>query len=157
MASMAQHEHYLRMAVDLALKNAEKGGRPFGAVLVKDGQVLATGVNEILTTQDPTKHAELSAIREASQKLRSPRLDGCVIYASGQPCPMCLSAMYLTGIQEAYFAYSNEDGEPYGLSTASIYSELQKPLEQQKVRIRYTPLNKAESEHLYERWKQISK
>lgn len=154
---MAQHEYYLQMAVDLAHKNAEKGGRPFGAVLVKDDQVVATGVNEILTTKDPTKHAELSAIRKASQKLQSPRLEGCVIYASGQPCPMCLSAMYLTGIQEAYFAYSNEDGEPYGLSTAPIYSELQKPLDQQKVRIRYMPLNKSESEHLYGKWKKISK
>ncbi|MFS4457959.1 nucleoside deaminase [Bdellovibrio sp. HCB2-146] len=151
------HEYYLKMAVDLALKNAEKGGRPFGAVLVKDDQVLATGVNEILATNDPTCHAELSAIRQASQKLQSPRLEGCVIYASGQPCPMCLSAMYLTGIQEAYFAYSNADGEPYGLSTAPIYSELQKPLDQQKIQIRYMPLEQNASAHLYKQWKQISK
>ncbi|MFX8751226.1 nucleoside deaminase, partial [Acinetobacter baumannii] len=77
--------------------------------LVKDGKVIATGVNEIGATGDPTTHAELQAIRAASRALGSPRLDGCVIYASGHPCPMCLAAMHLTGITEVTYAYSNED------------------------------------------------
>ena len=124
---MATEEHFLRQAIDLALANVrDHDGRPFGALVVKDGEVIATGVNESGATGDPTAHAELSAIRKAAQVLGGPRLDGCVVYASGQPCPMCLSAMYLTGVSAVRFAYSNEDGEPFGLSTATVYAELAK-------------------------------
>jgi guanine deaminase len=112
---MTTTERFLCDAIDLARDNIRKGDRPFGAVLVKDGAAIATGINETHTTQDPTAHAELQAIRAASRALGSPRLDGCVIYASGQPCPMCLSAMYLTGIREVTYAYSSEDGEPCGI------------------------------------------
>ena len=100
-------EIFMREAIALARANVEAGGRPFGAVLVRDGRVLARGVNQIHETHDPSAHAELQAIRQASQALGSPRLDGCVIYASGHPCPMCLAAMHLCGIQAAWFAYSN--------------------------------------------------
>lgn len=137
---MSSNEQFLQQAIDLALANVRHaGGRPFGAVVVKDGEVIATGVNEIGATGDPTAHAELSAIRQAAQVLGSPRLDGCIVYASGQPCPMCLSAMYLTGVSAVRFAYSNEDGEPFGLSTASVYAELAKPLEDQTLEIRHQP------------------
>ncbi|GEO13684.1 nucleoside deaminase [Microvirga aerophila] len=131
---------------------SNRGGRPFGAVLVKDGAIIATGVNEIRMTQDPTTHAELHAIRAASRALGSPRLDGCVIYASGHPCPMCLSAVYLAGIREVTHAYSNQDGEPYGLSTAAIYAELAKPLTEQSVRIAYVPV-RPEEDDLYDLWR----
>ena len=136
---MTTAERFLCEAIDLARDNVRKGGRPFGAVLVKDGTIIAKGVNEIHTTQDPTTHAELQAIRAASRVLGSPRLDGCVIYASGHPCPMCLSAMHLTGIREVTYAYSNEDGEPYGLSTAATYAELAKPLDRQSLKRRGRP------------------
>jgi len=149
---MSTAERFLCEAIDLARDNVRKGGRPFGAVLVKDGAIIATGVNEIHTTQDPTTHAELQAIRAASRALGSPRLDGCVLYASGHPCPMCLSAMYLTGIREVMYAYSNEDGEPYGLSTAAIYAELAKPLDRQSLRIAYVPVRPEEGD-LYEMWR----
>jgi tRNA(Arg) A34 adenosine deaminase TadA len=117
---------FLRQAIDLALANVTRGGRPFGAVLVKDGEVIATGVNEMLDTGDPTAHAELQAVRAASRVLGSLRLEGTTMYASGHPCPMCLAAMYLTGVQQVFCAYSNEDAERYGLSTAPIYAELAK-------------------------------
>lgn len=149
---MSQAERFLCEAIDLARENVRKGGRPFGAVLVKDGAVIATGVNEIHTTQDPTTHAELQAIRAASRALGSPRLDGCVVYASGHPCPMCLSAMHLTGIREVTYAYSNDDGEPYGLSTAATYAELAKPLAEQSLRIAYMPV-RPEDGDLYELWR----
>ena len=137
---MPTEEHFLRQAIDLALANVrDHGGRPFGALVVKDEEVIATGVNEIGATGDPTAHAELSAIRKAAQALGAPRLDGCVVYASGQPCPMCLSAMYLTGVSAVRFAYSNQDGEPYGLSTATVYAELAKPFEHQALDIRHQP------------------
>jgi tRNA(Arg) A34 adenosine deaminase TadA len=150
---MRSDEDFLREAIALALANVqEAGGRPFGAMVVRDGEVLATGVNEIAATGDPTAHAELSAIRRAAQVLGTPRLDGCVVYASGQPCPMCLSAMYLTGVTRVRFACSNADGEPFGLSTAPIYAELAKPLEAQAMDVRHQPVGGAGGE-LYAAWK----
>ena len=151
---MSTAQRFLCEAIDLARENLRKGGRPFGAVLVKDGAVIATGVNEIHTTQDPTAHAELQAIRAASRVLGNPRLDGYVIYASGQPCPMCLSAMYLTGIREVTYAYSNEDGEPYGLSSAAIYAELAKPLDQQSLKATYSPVRPDQGRDPYELWQE---
>lgn len=144
-----QNEKFLRMAIDLARDNAGHGGRPFGAVLVKDGAVIATGVNRILSTNDPTAHAELSAIREASAKLGTPRLDGCTVYASGQPCPMCLAAIHLTGIREVVYAYSNNDAQPFGLSSAAVYAQLALPLEQQSIAISQMPMGEPE---LYREW-----
>lgn len=150
---MALHEEFLEQAVALARENVERnGGRPFGAVLVRDGEVLATGINEIGATGDPTTHAELQAIRAACQAIGAPRLDGAIIYASGQPCPMCLSAMYLTGVAAVYYASSNADGAPYGLSTAPIYAELQKPLTEQALQIRHLPLRSSGTEKLYKDW-----
>lgn len=149
---MARDEEYLEQAVALALANVlENGGRPFGALVVKDGQILATGVNEIGATGDPTAHAELTAMRRAAQALGSPRLDGCVVYASGQPCPMCLAAMHLTGVKAARFAYSNADGEPFGLSTAQVYAQMAKPLADQALDVAHRPLPQA-GEGLYAVW-----
>jgi len=153
---MSTARDFLCQAIELARDNVRKGGRPFGAVLVKDGAVIALGINEIHTTQDPTTHAELQAIRAASRALGSPRLDGCVIYASGQPCSMCLSAMYLTGIREVTYTYSNEDGEPCGLSTAAIYAELAKPLAHQSLNVTYLPVRPEEGD-LYEMWRDHSR
>ncbi len=150
---MSTSRDFLCEAVELARENVRRGGRPVGAVLVKDGAIIAMGVNEIHMTQDPTTHAELQAIRAASRALGSLRLDGRVIYASGHPCPMCLSAMYLTGIREVTYAYSNENGEPYGLSTAAIYAELAKPLAQQSLKATHLPLRPDAEGDLYQMWR----
>ena len=144
---MTTDEHYLREAIALARDNANRGGRPFGALVVSDGRVLATGVNEILSSGDPTAHAELLAIRSAARALGTPRLDGCTVYASGQPCPMCLAAMHLCGVARVAYAYSNEDGEPYGLSTAAVYAQMAKPLQAQRLPVR------DEGEDLYAYWR----
>ena len=137
---MDDGETHLKHAIALAVANVEAGGRPFGAVLVKDGTVVATGVNTILATNDPTGHAELNAIRAASAALGTADLSGCAVYASGHPCPMCMAAMRLAGIGEVAFACSNEDGEPYGLSTAAVYADLAKPFAEQSMRIRHLPV-----------------
>ncbi len=142
----------MREAVALARANVDAGGRPFGAVVVRDGRPIVRAVNEIHQTQDPTAHAELLAIRKASQRLGSANLSGCVIYASGHPCPMCLAAMHLCGIQAAFFAYSNEEGEAYGLSSAPIYAQMARAPEDQSVTLR--PLRPANEQGLYDEWKQ---
>jgi tRNA(Arg) A34 adenosine deaminase TadA len=147
------HEHYLREAIGLAHANMKTGGRPFGAVVVKNGAIIATGVNEILRTNDPTAHAELTAIRAASRRLGSPSLIGCAVYASGNPCPMCMAAMRMAGVNEVYFAYSNDDGAPYGLSTAAIHAELAKPFSEQSMKISYIPTRLESGIDLYEEWK----
>ena len=145
---------FIQEALNLAYRNADEGGRPFGAVVVKDGKIIASGINEILTTNDPTAHAELSAIRKASQVLGSSRLDGCIVYASGHPCPMCLAAIHMVGINEVHYAYSNEEAEPFGLSTQHIYNELAKPLSEQKVLIQYQPVRLDGKVDLYKYWKE---
>lgn len=147
---MDDSETHLRHAIALALANVEAGGRPFGAVIVRDGQVVATGVNTILATHDPTGHAELNAIRAASERLGTADLSGCAVYASGHPCPMCMAAMRLAGIGEVAFACSNADGEPYGLSTAAIYADLAKPFAEQSMRIRHLPV--ADGERPFREW-----
>ncbi len=119
-------EAYLRQALDLAVQNVRDGGRPFGALLVGPGGVVATGVNGVLGTGDPTSHAEIEAVRAAARSTGRDRFDDHVMYASGHPCPMCLSAMLIAGIKTVYYRYSLEDGRPYGLSSEPIYAELKR-------------------------------
>jgi tRNA(Arg) A34 adenosine deaminase TadA len=153
---VADDQTFLSEAVRLARKNAETGGRPFGAVVVRDGDIIATGVNEILRTNDPTSHAELNAIRAAGRVLGSPNLDGCTVYASGHPCPMCVAAMHMAGVRQVAYAFSNEDGEPYGLSTAAAYAELAKPFAERSMKIRHIPIEDVSSEDLYAYWQNSS-
>ena len=141
---------FLAEAIALAHDNVRSGGRPFGAVVVRDGVVIARGVNEILATNDPTSHAELNALRAASKALGTPNLAGCEVYASGQPCPMCMAAMRIAGVTRARYAYSNEEAEPYGLSTAAIYADLAKPFAEQFMDIRHEPTGLEPS--LYADW-----
>lgn len=137
---MSSSTRFLIEAIGLAQDNVRKGGRPFGAVVVRDGVVIAHGVNEMLATNDPTSHAELNALRAASQALGTPNLAGCEVYASGQPCPMCMAAMRMAGITRVRYAFSNDDAEPFGLSTAAIYADLAKPFSEQSMDIRHAPV-----------------
>lgn len=149
---MSSHDEYLQRALALATDSVEQGGRPFGAVIVRHDEIVAEAVNTIHLNGDPTAHAELNGIREVSAHLGSAALRDCTVYASGQPCPMCLSAMYLTGVKAVYFANGNQDGEEYKLSTAAIYQQLQLPLEQQSLPIHHLP--QLNGRKLYERWAQ---
>ena len=138
---MNRHNDYLLQALELALANVESsGGRPFGAVLVRDGRVLATGVNEIHLCGDPTAHAEMQALRDACRQLGETRLDGATLYASGHPCPMCLSALYLAHVDAVYYALDQADGEPYGLSTHRLYAELARPNSERSLPLRHLPV-----------------
>lgn len=143
---------YLRKAIELARANINKGSRPFGALVVLDDEVIATGVNEILSTNDPTAHAELLAIRAASRRLGSPDLSECIVYASGQPCPMCMAALTMSGVRKVVYAYSNDDGTPFGLSTSAVYEELAKPFTEQSMTIMHVPVSHEGSQDLYAEW-----
>jgi len=99
---------YLAEAIELAVKNVKEGGRPFASVIVRDGRILATGVNLSAQTNDPTAHAEILAIRAASQLLQSESLRGCEIYTTCEPCPMCLGALYWAELDRVVFAVSRD-------------------------------------------------
>ncbi|OWT56836.1 nucleoside deaminase [Candidimonas nitroreducens] len=150
---MEQDADFLGQAIVLAYANVKQGGRPFGALVVKNGEIVARGVNEIVQTNDPTAHAELMAIRAASKQLGTASLAGCSVFASGHPCPMCMGAMRLAGIKAVTYAYSNEDGDPFGLSTAEIYADLAKPFSQQSMSIRHVPMRLAGQPDLYAHWR----
>jgi len=150
---MSVNRAFLDQAIALAFENVEQGGRPFGAVVVKDGNVIATGVNRMQADCDPTAHAELLALRAAGKVLQSPHLEGCNVYASGQPCPMCLAAMRMSGVDKIVFAYSNDQAEPYNLSTARIAEELSRPISEQ-TGIKVEHCSPDDGERLYRVWQE---
>ncbi|SMO86198.1 nucleoside deaminase [Fodinibius sediminis] len=130
------HQTYINKAVKLAQDNVQNGGKPFGAVIVKDDTVIATGINKAVQTGDTTSHAETEAIRKAGIEGKSNQLKGATLYASGHPCPMCLAASYLAGIEEIYYDSTLDEAEKVGLGVSHIYEELRKNLDQQKLPLR---------------------
>lgn len=118
---------FMRMAIDLSIKSVADGGGPFGAVIVKDGEVLSTGVNRVTANNDPTAHAEVSAIREACRKIKHFKLEGCTIYTSCEPCPMCLSACYWAGIERIFYGNTKQDAESINFGDKFIYEEIIRP------------------------------
>lgn len=132
---MANNEEYMRQAIRLAVENVRHGGGPFGAVIVKDGEIIATGVNRVTATHDPTAHAEVRAIREACSRLQSFQLEGCDIYTSCEPCPMCLGAIYWSRLRRIYYGCNKADAAKAGFDDSFIYQEIALPLSQ-----RHTPI-----------------
>lgn len=128
------HANHLREAIRISVEmmRAGKGG-PFGAVVVKDGQIIGRGCNEVTSTNDPTAHAEIVAIREACRKIGSFRLDGCVIYSSCEPCPMCLSAIYWARIGKIFYSGTRKDAAEAGFRDDFIYDEIPLPPGERKV------------------------
>jgi guanine deaminase len=133
---MTNHEKFMQMAIDLSEYNVKEGqGGPFGAVIVKDGMVLARSANKVVPTNDPTAHAEVSAIRLACQELGTFSLEGCEIYTSCEPCPMCLGAIYWARIDKIYYANTKADAASIGFDDHFIYEELDLPMEKRKLPI----------------------
>ncbi len=118
---------FMRRAVALSIENVRNGGGPFGAVIVKDGEIIAEGVNRVTANNDPTAHAEVTAIRAACAKLKTFQLDGCVVYTSCEPCPMCLSAIYWAGISKIYYGNTKKDADAINFGDDFIYEEIAKP------------------------------
>jgi len=142
---MAPDYSFMELAVDLAMKNVEScAGGPFGAVVVKDGVVIATATNCVTATNDPTAHAEVMAIRKACQALGSFQLDGCEIYTSCEPCPMCLGAMYWARPAAVYYANTRAHAADAGFDDAFIYDEVGFHPEQRSLKMTRLELPRAQ-------------
>ena len=118
------HEELMRRAIGLSLRNVAEGGGPFGAVVARGGEIVAEGVNRVTAQCDPTAHAEVAAIRAAARKLGTFDLSGCDIYASCEPCPMCLGAIYWARLDRLFYAATKDDAARAGFDDAFIYREL---------------------------------
>jgi guanine deaminase len=119
------HERFLQQAIQLAVENVKSNnGGPFGAIVVKDGQVIGKGVNTVTTDHDPTAHAEIQAIRDACKHLNHFQLDDCIIYTSCEPCPMCFGAIYWARPKKVYFACTKQEAANAGFDDQFIYDEL---------------------------------
>ncbi|GAB4256394.1 MAG: nucleoside deaminase [Methylomicrobium sp.] len=131
---MKTHSEFLQYAIDLASENVRSGeGGPYGAVIVKNGEIIAASGNKVTRSLDPTAHAEVMAIRQACQALNDFQLTGCVLYTSCEPCPMCLGAIYWARLDKVYYACSREDAASAGFDDSFIYDEI--PLSPEKRRI----------------------
>ncbi|MDD6613732.1 MAG: nucleoside deaminase [Bacteroidales bacterium] len=121
---MTKDEIYLRQAVEIAKQNIEKGGGPFGAIIIKDNEIVAQCGNSVTNDNDPTAHAEVNCIRSACKKLNTFDLSGCVIYSSCEPCPMCLSAIYWARLDRLVYAATRQDAAGAGFDDEFIYKEI---------------------------------
>jgi guanine deaminase len=146
------HERFMQEAIRLSVDRMRAGqGGPFGAVVVKDGEIIGRGWNQVTSANDPTAHAEVVAIREACQRLGTFRLDDCALYASCEPCPMCLSAIYWARISRLYFAATREDAADAGFDDELIYREI--PLALADRRLPIVPLLREQALAAFAEWK----
>jgi tRNA(Arg) A34 adenosine deaminase TadA len=151
---MEQHEHkWMREAIRLAEGNVGSGqGGPFGAVVVRNGEVIARGSNQVTAWNDPTAHAEVVAIRAACEALGHFQLTGCDLYTSCEPCPMCLGAIYWARPDRVFFANTRQDAAHIGFDDAFIYEELTRDLHERKIEM--IPLLRNEALHAFSLWKE---
>ncbi len=126
-------QELMQRAIDLAVENVRNGGGPFGAVIARGGEIVAEGVNRVTSQHDPTAHAEVQAIRKACSELNTFDLTGLDIYASCEPCPMCLGAIYWAHLDHLYFAGTKDDAARIGFDDAFIYKELPLPIHERKL------------------------
>jgi len=133
---MNTENKFMQRAIELSRTGMQDGkGGPFGCVIVKDGKIVGEGYNQVTSTNDPTAHAEITAIRDACRNLQTFQLDGCEIYTSCEPCPMCLGAIYWARPQIIYFANTREDAQSIGFDDSFIYDEIPLALEERKIQM----------------------
>lgn len=130
---MEQHVIFMRQAIELANENILNGGGPFGAVVVLNGEVVGKGSNQVTNHNDPTAHAEVLAIRNASKSLNRFDLSDCILYTSCEPCPMCLGAIYWARIPRIFYGNTRKDAASIGFDDDFIYQELSQPIEERSV------------------------
>ena len=140
---MTDQEKYMQIAIDLSRKSVKTGGGPFGAVIVKNGEIIAEASNSVTMENDPTGHAEINAIRKASKKLSNFDLSGCEIYSSCEPCPMCLGAIYWARLDSLHFANTKVDAAKINFDDQFIYDEIEKPYTERKLKTKQIMRDKA--------------
>ena len=131
---MEENKFMLR-AIELSIKSAETIGGPFGCVVVKENKIISEGSNKVTSTNDPTAHGEIVAIREACLKLNTFNLSGCELYSTCEPCPMCLSAIYWSHIDKIFYANTRDDAKNIDFDDSFIYSEINKKIEDRKIQM----------------------
>ena len=148
------NEELMRRAIRLAEQSVAEGGGPFGAVIAREGELIAEASNHVVPHCDPTAHAEVSCIREACRKLGTFNLDGCEIYTSCEPCPMCLGAIYWAHLDKIYYANDRKDAAAIGFDDDFIYRELDLPVERRQKQMEL--LLPEEAKKAFEMWEQKS-
>jgi len=132
---MTEKNLFMMRAIELSIESAKSKGGPFGSVIVKDNKIIAEGSNQVTINNDPTAHGEIVAIRSACQKLNTFNLSGCDLYSSCEPCPMCLSAIYWSRIENVFYANTRIDAKRIDFDDSFIYSEINKDLENRKIKM----------------------
>ena len=145
---------FMKRAIQLSIESVNNGGGPFGCVITKDNKIISEGSNKVTSTNDPTAHGEIVAIRTACKKLNNFSLNGCELYSNCEPCPMCLSAIYWARIDKVYYANTREDAQKIDFDDSFIYSEFQKNINERKIPMFQMMRNEAlESFELWEKKK----
>jgi len=124
---------FMERAIELSIESVNNNGGPFSSVIIKEGKIIAEGSNKVTSTNDPTAHGEIVAIRQACKKLNDFNLKGCELYSTCEPCPMCLSAIYWAHVDKIYYANTRDDAQKIDFDDSSIYSELLKNIKKRKI------------------------
>ena len=132
---MEEKNKFMLKAIELSIKSAETIGGPLGCVIVKENKIISEGSNKVTSTNDPTAHGEIVAIREACLKLNTFNLSGCELYSTCEPCPMCLSAIYWSHIDKIFYANTRDDAKNIDFDDSFIYSEINKKIEDRKIQM----------------------
>ena len=147
---MEDKKKFMAKAIELSINSANTIGGPFGSVIVKDNKIIAEGSNKVTSSNDPTAHGEVVAIREACKKLKTFDLSGCEIYTSCEPCPMCLSAIYWSRLDKIYYANTREDAKNIDFDDSFIYSEIKKEIDDRKIKM--IQINREEALEAFKIW-----
>ena len=148
---MSQKNIFMMRAIELSIESAKSKGGPFGSVIVKNNKIIAEGSNKVTMNNDPTAHGEIVAIRDACQKLNTFDLSGCDLYSSCEPCPMCLSAIYWSRIKNVFYANTRIDAKGIDFDDSFIYSEINKDLENRKIKMQQ--MHRDEALEAFKIWK----
>lgn len=146
----AEDARFMQMAIDLSIENINSGGGPFGAVIVRDGEVISTGANRVVPDNDPTAHAEVNAVRRACASLKTFSLEGCTVYSSCEPCPMCLSALYWAGVKRICYGNTKQDAKDIDFDDSFIYDQLELDYDRRSILCEH--FMRAEAQKAFRMW-----
>ena len=147
---MENNKKFMLRAIQLSIESIQNNGGPFGCVIVKQNKIISEGFNKVTSTNDPTAHGEIVAIREACKKLNTFNLEGCDLYSSCEPCPMCLSAIYWSHVDKIFYANSRKDAQEIDFDDSLIYSEFQKDIDKRKIPM--VQMMRSEALQAFELW-----